>query len=196
MQIKLHGYFGRCFMDELDFTEKSISSTVIAKIGPYQYCIDKVRLPNGEEEEKSLVKHPGGVAILAVNDRKEIAIVRQYRYAVKQFLDEIPAGKLDKIQGEKPIDGAYRELREETGMIAKKMIPLGKVFPSPGIITEELSLFYAEDLEEGHQELDDDEFINIEWWSIERLESSIINGTMLDAKTLCAYQMARSKGLI
>lgn len=183
-------------MNEFDLVEKRLSSRVIAKIGPFEYCLDRVLLPNGEEKDKSLVKHPGGVAILAMNDKREIAMVRQYRYAIGRFLDEIPAGKLDKIPGETPLEGAYRELREETGMIADRVVPIGKIYPSPGIITEELNLFFADGLTQSCQELDDDEFINVEWWPIERLEESMLDGSMVDAKTICAYQIARTKGLI
>ena len=183
-------------MNEADLTEKRLSSRVIAKIGPFEYCLDRVLLPNGEEKEKSLVKHPGAVAVLAINDRREIAMVRQYRYAVGRFLDEIPAGKLDKIPGETPLEGAYRELREETGMIADRVVPIGKIYPSPGIITEEIDLFFADGLTQSTQELDDDEFISVEWWSVEKLEEILQDGSMVDAKTICAYQIARIKGLI
>lgn len=183
-------------MNEMDLIEKRISSTVIAKIGPFEYCLDKVLLPNGEEKEKSLVRHPGGVAVLAVNGKGEIAMVRQYRYAVSQFLDEIPAGKLDKIPGETPMHGAERELREETGMVAGKLTYLGMIYPSPGIISEQLRLFFAEDLSQSSQELDDDEFLNVGWWPVAKLEECIRDGKIEDAKTICAFQIARGRGLI
>ena len=81
-------------------------------------------------------------------------------------------------------------------MIADRVVPIGKIYPSPGIITEELNLFFADGLTQSCQELDDDEFINVEWWPIDRLEESMLDGSMVDAKTICAYQIARTKGLI
>ncbi len=183
-------------MKELDLVEKKISSVVFGDFPPFRFTRDRVLLPNGEIREKCHVCHPGGVAVLAVDGEKRIAMVRQYRYAVGEFLDEIPAGKLDKIPGETIEHGALRELREETGMTASTLIYLGYIFPSPGIIDEKLRLFYATDLAAGEQELDEDEFINVGWWTVERLEEAIRKGEMVDVKTLCAFQMARSRGLV
>lgn len=179
----------------MEFIEKELSSEELYKSASYSFRVDSVRLPNGKTGTREVVKHPGGVAVLAIDDGK-VALVRQYRYAIDRLTTEIPAGKLDKIPGEKPVDAARRELREETGCIADSMEYLGMMYPSPGIITETLYIFYAQGLQKTRQELDDDEFLNVEWLPVDTLLKQIGDGEINDCKAICACMFAHLKGLL
>lgn len=157
----------------------------------YQFWLDELLLPNGARIRREHLHHPGGVAVLALDEQNRCAMVRQYRHPIGQVTLEIPAGKLDKLPNESLEHAALRELREETGYIAHSLFSLGKIYPSPGIIDEVLHLFLARGLEMGRQELDEDEFIHIQWISIEELEAEIARGTFEDIKTICALTRAR-----
>ena len=109
---------------------------------------------------------------------------------------EIPAGKLDKLPNETREHAAHRELREETGFTAKKMISLGYIYPSPGIIDEVLHLFLAREIEKSSQDLDDDEFIQVSWLHMDELEEKIASGEIKDIKAICAFCRARLMKLI
>lgn len=123
-------------------------------------------------------------------------MVRQYRHPIEQVTLEIPAGKLDKLPNETPVHAAHRELREETGYVAQHMIPLGQVYPSPGLLDEVLHLFLAHGLQKAAQELDEDEFIHVEWMNVAQLESQLADGTVNDVKALCAIFRAKMRKLL
>ena len=123
-------------------------------------------------------------------------MVRQYRHPISQITLEIPAGKLDKLPNETREHAAHRELREETGFTAKKMISLGYIYPSPGIIDEVLHLFLAREIEKSSQDLDDDEFIQVSWLHMDELEEKIASGEIKDIKAICAFSRARLMKLI
>ena len=102
-----------------------------------------------------MVEHPGAVVIIALDDEGEVALVRQYRHAIRRFLLELPAGGLEP--GEEPLAAAQRELREEVGLEATRWTSLGSFFSSPGFANEILHVFLAEDLRPAHAEPDEDE---------------------------------------
>ncbi len=154
---------------------------------------DQVLLEDGQIALRETVRHPGAVAVLA-RDGAELLLVRQYRYAVGRELLEIPAGKLEP--GEHPLSAARRELQEETGCGSGQLIPLGLYYGSPGILDETIWLYYADITEHGSQRLDADEFLSVERWSPAALEAHIARGLVSDGKTLSAFLLARSRGLI
>ncbi|MFA6846613.1 MAG: NUDIX hydrolase [Sphaerochaetaceae bacterium] len=173
-----------------------ISSKQLYQGKSYSFSLDTISLPSGRNCEIEQLHHPGGVVILALDEQKRIVLVSQYRYAVKAELLEFPAGKLDKIPNETPEKGAVRELREETGYVAKAMTYLGEVYPSPGVVTEVLHLFVATGLNRTSQQLDDDEFITIRWVEKDELLKMIAGNTIRDAKTICAFTLALLKKII
>jgi ADP-ribose pyrophosphatase len=174
---------------------ETISKKVLQEGAFWTLTAEEVKLPDGNVREYHLLNHPGGVAILAIDEKGRIALERQYRYAMGEYCLEIPAGKRDKGP-ETPIDGARRELREETGCIASSMVQLAEIYPSPGMVTEKLFLFVATGLVAGERELDDDEFIQVMWKRPEEVSRLIQSGEIKDAKTICAFYLAREKGLI
>ena len=109
--------------------------------------VDEIALPAGGTATREVVEHPGAVVIIALDDDGEVALVRQYRHAIRRYLLELPAGGLEP--GEEPLAAAQRELREEVGVEAARWTSLGYFFSSPGFANEMLHVFLAEELAPG-----------------------------------------------
>ena len=139
--------------------------------------------------------HPGGVAILPLDQDGTVTLVQQYRYPFHELLLELPAGKLDHGEGESIADCGARELKEETGCTAGRIVPLGCVYPSPGFLTEVVHLFAALDLTEGEMQPDEDEFVEVVRLPIAEVEQMIVRDEIRDAKTMAALYRAKLKGL-
>jgi ADP-ribose pyrophosphatase len=137
----------------------------------------RVAVENGKE----IVKHPGSTAIVAIHDGA-VVLVRQHREPAGRRLLELPAGTLE--EGEEPLRSAQRELEEEVGLKGGRWSSLGTYFTSPGFLEEQMHLFLAEDLEEGEQDLDDDEDVEIVRWPVEELEQRL--DALEDLKTVAA----------
>lgn len=150
---------------------------------------DRVVLPNGHITGRDLIRHVGAVCVVPITDDGSVIMERQYRYPVDEILWEIPAGKLDDKKEDK-LEAAKRELREETGYSAKVWIDLGVLYPTPAYSDEAIKIYIAKDLVKGKQDLDDDEFINVELIKLDKLVDMIMNGEILDAKTQLAILKA------
>jgi ADP-ribose pyrophosphatase len=142
-----------------------------------------VSLPNGITREKVIV-HPGNaVAILPVNNDRCI-LLRQYRYAIGQYIYETPAGTMET--GEDPIKTAQRELIEESGFAAKTIVPKGFIYTTPGYTDEKIFLFVASDLTPSQEYgKDEDEVIEVVGVSLNDAQAMIRDGRICDAKTIC-----------
>ena len=143
----------------MNLTEQLISRREIYHGRIIAVQVDTVSLPNGNTSTREVVRHPGGVGILALDDEDCAVLVEQYRYVFDRTLLEIPAGKREP--GEDPLTTARRELREETGAEAAHWQPLGAVLPSPGCYGEVLHLYLARDLTFGATHPDADEFLQV-----------------------------------
>ncbi len=143
----------------------------------------------GRRTKREVVVHPGAVVILPVLDEaaRQILLIRNRRYSVRQVLLELPAGTLEK--GEDPMNCAGRELLEETGYLAGRIKPLGSFFSSPGILTERMYAFVAYDLQQRRQQLDEGEDIEVEQVSMTDALDLIRTGQIMDAKTIAALLM-------
>ena len=141
-----------------------------------------VKLPDGREAIRDVVRHPGAVAIVALTDDGLICLVRQYRTALGRVTVEIPAGKLDP--GEDPLHCAHRELEEETGLTARKMAYLTSIASSVGFSDEIIHIYMATGLESTRSNPDADEFINVDLVELPQLIDAVLDGRVEDAKTV------------
>lgn len=177
----------------MELIEKPISSKQVFSFDCFKVNKDTVILPNGTNKDRTFIKHPGGVCILAVNEANEIAFVKQYRYPIKKVLLELPAGKLDKVYKESTLDGAKRELEEEIGFKSNNMEKLGVIYPSAAIVDETLTVFFAKDLKIGKKNPDDDEFIDVEWLNYNQILEKIETGELSDSKSISSIMIAKVK---
>ena len=144
---------------------------------------DRVSLENGRETSREIVRHSGSVGMIAI-DCNFIYLVRQYRYAVGDYLLEIPAGTLEK--NESPEQCAIRELSEEIKMRPGSIKKIGTLYPSPGFIDEIMHLFLCFDLKPAHGNTDFDENIEIVKMDIDSLKEMILSRELRDGKTVTA----------
>jgi ADP-ribose pyrophosphatase len=178
--------------------EKSLSSTPIFDGKVLHVRLDEVTLPNGVVATREYCHHTGAVCVIPLTDEGEVICVRQYRYPFHEDLLEIPAGKLDSPD-ENPDDAVRRELREETGAVASKIIYLGKYYPSPAILDECIYMYLATGLDFGDTEFDDDEFIESVRVPLSKLVTLTLEGKIRDGKTQIAAlraQMMIDRGII
>ena len=141
-----------------------------------------VKLPDGRESVRDIVRHPGAVAIVALTNDGRICLVRQYRTALGRVTVEIPAGKLDP--GEDPLDCAKRELHEETGFRAGRIRFLTSIVTSCGFCDEIIHIYLATKLEFDAPNPDDDEFVNVDLVPLRELIDAVLDGKIEDAKTV------------
>lgn len=131
-----------------------------------------------------IIRHPGGAGVLPVHPDGSISLIRQLRPAIDRVVLEIPAGRLSP--GEPPAECAGRELREETGMSAAKLIPLGTVFSSPGVFDEIIHLYAATGISQGQAQPEADEEIEVLQLPLAEALQMAADGRISDGKTLAA----------
>jgi ADP-ribose pyrophosphatase len=170
---------------------KVVSSTLSYEGPLFRVYTDKI-LENGRELTRDVIRHNGSVVILAVDDAKNkrdpmIVMERQYRHAAREFLLEVPAGKME--EGEDPLAAAKRELLEETGFKAKRWRKIIRYFASPGFLGEFMQVFLAEGLTRGEAQPEYDEQIEIEMMPLSRLLKMIDDGKIHDGKTLISVML-------
>ncbi len=145
---------------------------------------DTVQLENGKTALREVIKHPGGVCIVPLCEDNSVLFVRQFRYPHSRVLLEIPAGKLEF--GEDHRECGLRELREETGCTCDSFEYLGNCIPIPAYNTEVIHMYLARGLHSGEQNLDDDEFLEVEKIPLDKAVEMIMNNEISDAKTQIA----------
>ena len=170
------------------FEEKTLSSKIAYRGKIFDITDDEIILSDGLKRHREIIRHPGGVVICALKDNGNILLVKQYRYAVRSAQTELPAGRLEK--GEDPLEAAKRELREETGYLAKNWVSLGYIFTTFGICDEKLYLFKATDLSFDKPDPDEGEILDYFELPLSDVYKLIKNGTINDAKTICALMRA------
>jgi ADP-ribose pyrophosphatase len=132
------------------------------------------------DREREIVKHPGVVAIVAVDRERRLWLVRQLREAVRKEVLELPAGRIE--EGEDPLASAKRELKEECGLEGGEWCELGAFYASPGFTDERIVVFAAEELEVGDPDPDEDEDLHVERWRADEIGARI--DELEDAKTV------------
>ena len=166
----------------MDMAEKKLSSQLIYDGRILRLHVDTVELPNGKRAIREVADHPGGVAIVAIDNDGSVLTVKQYRYVFSRVVEEIPAGKLEP--GEDPRDAALRELKEETGATPERFTELGPLIVSPGAYGEVLRLYLAEGLDIGAQSPDEDEFLDVARTPFDEMVRRVTDGELTDAKTV------------
>lgn len=151
-----------------------------------------VRLPNGREALREVVRHKGAAAVVPVDADGTVTLVRQHRVVVDTVTLEIPAGKLDHAQ-EDPLACAHRELEEETGLRAESMELLCPMITTPGFCTERVSLYLATGLSPHEAHLDPDEFLRVVRMPLAEAVARVMRGELNDGKTALGLLMAWTK---
>jgi ADP-ribose pyrophosphatase len=163
--------------------------------GPVFYVTsEQVEEPGGVRVRRDVIRHPGSVVILAVDDTRlepRVLLERQYRYAAQQRLWELPAGRID--EGESELAAAKRELREETGFSARRWQRALFLWVSPGFLDETMAIYLARDLQGGAAEPEDDEVIAKRFVPLAAAVRMAMNGTIRDAKTIAAILWLKQK---
>lgn len=162
--------------------EKQISREEIYTGKVLRVVKDTVELPNGRIGVREYCIHVGAVSILPLLSDGTVIMEKQFRYAHDRIFFEIPAGKLN-FKEENPLEAAERELKEETGAVAKRYTFLGELDTSPALINEKISMYLAEDITFGECNLDEDEFLNTERVPLKTLYDMVMKGEIKDAKT-------------
>ncbi len=174
----------------MDFKEKTLNTKVIYEGKIITVHVDDIELPDGNKAIREVVEHSGGVSVAALTDNDELIFVRQYRYPYSRELLELPAGKLEK--GEDPLIAGIRELEEECGIVADKIIPLGTIYPTVAYCSEVIHLYGAFGLNATKQRLDEGEFLAVEKIPLKDAVYMVMNGDISDAKTVAlVLKMAR-----
>jgi 8-oxo-dGDP phosphatase len=142
---------------------------------------DTVRMPDEHDAKRTVVTHPGAVAVLALDDDQRVLMIRQYRHPVRHELWELPAGLRD-ADGESPVRTAQRELLEETGYRAREWHTLADYFTSPGFSTERIHIFLARGIEpvagNGYQRRDEEKFIVADWVPLDEAMRLVLTGKL------------------
>ena len=161
--------------------EKTISSDRIYTGKIVSLRVDTVELPGHKYQKREIVEHGGAVGIVAINDKNEILLVKQFRKPIETVLWEIPAGRLEK--GENPKDCAIRELKEETGYSAENVKLIHQFYTSAGFSNEKLYIYLATNLSEGDMKLDEGEYLDVHKVTLDEALKMVLNNEIRDAKT-------------
>jgi ADP-ribose pyrophosphatase len=153
--------------------------------------VETVRLPNDHVVDLEIIHHPGGAAIVALDNQQRVCLIRQYRHAAGGWIWELPAGKLEP--GEPPLLTAQRELVEEAGVTAINWRPLGPFVSSPGVFTETVHLFMATGLETTKTAHEAAELIEVHWIDLRTACERASTGDISDGKTVVGLFRAREQ---
>jgi ADP-ribose pyrophosphatase len=162
--------------------ERTISSEQIYSGRAVKLRVDTIEKPNGKKTIREIVEHADCVAVVALDERNNVVMVRQLREAVGKTLLEIPAGGMDP--GEEPVDSVRRELQEEIGLLPHKIEKIGGFYSTPGYCTEYLYLYLATELKPSRLEAEDTESIEVVRVSLAQIPALIASGEICDAKSI------------
>lgn len=164
---------------------KRLKRELVAKGHIFDYYHDTMQIPNGNIAVWDFIEHKGAAAMVAVREDGKLLMVRQYRNALERETLEIPAGGLNGA--DEPTDlAAARELEEETGYRCEHPELLLSIRTTVAFCNEKIDIYVARNLIPSTQHLDEDEYINVEAYSLDELTDMIYSGKLQDSKTVCA----------
>jgi len=163
---------------------KRLERNLVANGVILDYYQDTMQIPNGNVAKWDLIDHKGAAAVVAVREDGKLLMVRQYRNALERETIELPAGGLNSRQ-EPTADAAMRELEEETGYTCESVELLNSIYTTVAFCNEKIDIYLARDLKPGKQHLDEDEFINVEAYTVAELKEMIFQCKIQDSKTIC-----------
>jgi ADP-ribose pyrophosphatase len=153
--------------------------------------VETTVLPNGRSISLEIVHHPGGAAVVAVDERRRLCLLRQYRCAVGGWIWELPAGKRER--DEDPLLTAQRELEEEAGVRAKSWQKLGTAWTTPGFCDEVIHLYRAQGLTMAAQHLEEHELLECHWIPWTQALDWVHDGLITDAKSIIGIHLAQGR---
>jgi ADP-ribose pyrophosphatase len=174
-------------MSDQHLIEKPLTSSSIFKGNFIHVYRDTVELPNGHSAEREYIKHPGAVAVLAIDNENNIIMERQFRHPVNKIVYEIPAGKIDPNEDE--LTCGRRELVEETGYVAQDWTLLGECLPCIGYSSERIVYFLAENLSFTAVNLDEGEFVEVIKQPLDEVFELAFDGKIEDSKSLAGLML-------
>jgi ADP-ribose pyrophosphatase len=173
--------------------ETTISTQRVYEGRAVKLRVDTVRKPNGKTTTREIVEHADAVAVVVLDSKNRVILVRQYRKAVGKTLLEVPAGGVDP--GEQPINTVRRELQEEIGYLPNKIDKLGGFYSAPGYCTEFLHLYVATYLIPSKLEAEDTEDIEVVRVPLSKIPDLIASGDIADAKSVAGLLRVMRLGL-
>ncbi|HHV12255.1 MAG TPA: NUDIX hydrolase [Clostridiales bacterium] len=170
---------------------KRLKRDLVHKGRIIDYYSDTIEVEGGKITNFDFIDHRGAAAMVPVDGDGMILMVRQYRNAVDQYTLEIPAGGLNP--GEDCRSCAIRECEEETGYRAGEVFHLLDLYTTVAFSNEKIGIYYTTGVTPSHQNLDEDEFVTLERHSVEELTKMILDGKIVDAKTIAAILAYKEK---
>lgn len=171
-----------------------LSRDLVYKGTIIDYYKDTIKVPNGNIVKWDFIGHKGAAAVVPVAEDGKILMVRQYRNALDRYTLEVPAGGLNGVD-EPTLDAAARELEEETGYRSEEIEFLVSIYTTVAFCNEKIDIYVAKNLIPSKQNLDEDEFINVEAYEVSELLDMIYASKIQDSKTICAIMAYAQKYL-
>lgn len=171
---------------------KRLSRDLVKKGAILEYYQDTIQVPNGNIVKWDFIKHNGAAAVVPVDEKGHLIMVRQYRNALDRYTLEIPAGGLNGPD-EPTKEAAARELAEETGYQAKELELLLTIRTTVAFCNEKIDIYVATGLTPGSQHLDEDEYVDVKAYAVEELLDKIWKGEIQDSKTVAAILAYKEK---
>lgn len=172
----------------MELFEKKLTSKQIFDGRVVKLFVDDVELPDGKRAIREIVRHPGAVCVIPIDNDENVIMIKQFRYPFSEVLLEVPAGKLEP--NENPLEAVVRELEEESGVVADNVEYMGTIYTTVAILDEKIHMYLATGLTYKDAHPDDGEFLEVEKIPLKSLVNMVMEGKIPDSKTQIAILKA------